>query len=233
MQKMQIFGKTQRLGISTYQWLLTEKLDGSNLCLLKRDDTLYIAQRKIVMALDETDEHRDVLYKGLYEWLQDYGHALEEELYQGSAICGEWLGTGKIKYPDTFPRFNMFAKARISADGPDGIGLTEFDYDPASFHCVFASDRIPDCIGVVPVIAVTLDKPTVEMLDAFYNAYVVKVNHPVEGIVITQKEVPECRCKYVRMKNGKLGPHVTAEEMEARRIEGMARAAERRAQRNA
>lgn len=231
-----MYDKTQRLGEHTYEWLLTEKLDGSNLCFLKRADALYVCTRKRMIDFDmlcvdhglmpakEWKAIRDGLYNGLYDWLCEHGMDLYGQLDDGAAICGEWLGMGKIKYPEQFRRFNMFAKARIDNDLPlIEVELTHLDYDPDNFHFVFGDDALPDYIGTVPVIGRMDEAPSVVVLDRVYEEYAELVGRPVEGIVITQKEVSDRRCKYVRMKNGELEPHVTAEEMEERMREGLAR----------
>ena len=35
---------------------ITEKLDGSNMCIFKKNDLLYIAQRKNIICEDEFEE---------------------------------------------------------------------------------------------------------------------------------------------------------------------------------
>lgn len=244
MLKRQIFGKTERLGSGTYEWILTEKLDGSNLCFFKRTDALFVCTRKRIMDFDtlcvchgtmSVKDYRamkDGLYKGLYDWLCEHGMNLCTQLDDGAAICGEWLGMGKIKYPDTFKPFNMFAKARVDSDSSlSDLQLTRFNYDPDTFHFVFADDIVPDYIGTVPVIERISEVPTVAVLDRVYNEYTCSVNRTVEGIVITQAEVPDRRCKYVRMKAGKFGPHISAEEMAELRAEWEKRAAAQKEQR--
>ena len=92
MIKKEIYPKTQRLKINGDRVYVTEKLDGSNLVFFKKNDILYVAQRKSIFAIDEIEEVKGVLYKGLYQWLLDHKDVLREELNEGSAICGEWLG---------------------------------------------------------------------------------------------------------------------------------------------
>ena len=187
-------------------------------------DTLCVSPG--LMPEKEHKAMRDSLYKGLYDWLCEHGMDLYGQLDDGAAICGEWLGMGQIKYPqDVFPhQYYMFAKARIEETAPlRDVELMRFNYDPEDFHYVFRDDAIPDYIGVVPVVGRLRDTPTVDVLDGIYDIYAANANRPVEGIVVTQKEVPDRRCKYVRMKGGKLGAHITAEEMETRKAAGIAR----------
>ena len=98
MIKKEIYPKTKRVSCSGEQVEVTEKLDGSNLCIFKKEDKLYIAQRKTILSFDELEENKDIMYKGLYQWLIDNKEVLEQELHNNSAICGEWLGMGCLKY---------------------------------------------------------------------------------------------------------------------------------------
>lgn len=231
MEKRQIFGKTVRIGDGTFEWLLTEKLDGSNLCFFKWDGSVYVALRKNIINLDDLADdpayfEAEKLYKGLEEWIEEHYEDLDRQLLPGAAICGEWLGMGQIKYPkDVFTKqYYMFAKARVDETAPlRDVELTRFNYDPEDFHYVFRDDAIPDYIGVVPVVGRLRDTPTADVLDGIYDTYAANANRPVEGIVVTQKEVPDRRCKYVRRKGGKLTAHITAEEMKARKAAGIAR----------
>ncbi len=70
MIKKEIYPKTKRVNCEGDKIYITEKLDGSNLVILKKDDKLYFAQRKNIICIDELEENKDKLYKGLYQWLQ-------------------------------------------------------------------------------------------------------------------------------------------------------------------
>ena len=50
---------------------LTEKLDGSNLVIFKKNDELYIAQRNNIFKINELEENKDKLYKGLLQWINN------------------------------------------------------------------------------------------------------------------------------------------------------------------
>lgn len=199
MIKKEIYPKTKRVSINGSKVQLTEKLDGSNLTIFKKD-TLYIAQRKNIFKLEELEEVKGILYKGLYEWLKINGEYLKEHLIENSCICGEWLGMGTLKYTiDEFDkRLYMFAKANID----DEYNLYNLIYDHDLFIYPFDNQEIPNFIGIVPVIADIKVLPDKSMLDSIYMKYCEKVNNrKVEGIVINYNNIIS---KYVRMKNGKL-----------------------------
>lgn len=196
---VEIYPKTPRVPVGGDKIYLTEKLDGSNLVFFKKEGQLYIAQRKNIFTLSELEEVKDIVYKGLYQWLKDYGSVLQENLYEGSAICGEWLGMGTLKYTvDEFDkRWYMFAKANVNED----FTLRNFMYDHSLFIYPFNDQIIPAFIGVVPEVAELNVLPNKSHLDKIYSKYLEKVGRPVEGFVINYKNTIS---KYVRMKSGKL-----------------------------
>lgn len=208
MIKKEIYPKTPRLKINGDRVYVTEKLDGSNLVFFKKNDILYVAQRKSIFAIDELEEVKGALYKGLYQWLLDNKNILQKELYEGSAICGEWLGMGQLKYTiDEFDKkWYMFAKARVD----DDFKLGDFNYYHENFIYPFESQEIPKFIGVVPEVAELNVLPTKEHLDSIYQKYCDKVGRNVEGFVINFHNIIS---KYVRMKNGKLQEHFDRENI--------------------
>ncbi len=200
MIKKEIYPKTERIKIDGFKVQLTEKLDGSNLVIFKKNDKLYIAQRKTIIALEEIEEAKGVLYKGLYEWLKINNEYLQEHLIDSSCLCGEWLGMGQIKYTiDEFDKkFYMFAKANIDND----FNLYNIYYNHDLFIYPFDNQEIPSFIGEVPIITDTNVVPNKKMLDSIYSKYCEKVkDRKVEGVVINCNNTIK---KYVRMKNGKL-----------------------------
>lgn len=204
MIKKEIYPKTKRLPVNGELIQITEKLDGSNLVIFKKDEKLYFAQRNNIFEFSELNED-DIngrLYKGLYQWLLDNQEILQNELYDGSAICGEWLGMGKLKYSvDEFDkRFYMFAKARIT----DDFNLTNIMYNHSLFIYPFNSQKMPNFIGIVPVVGNIPYLPDKQSMDVMYLRYCDKVKRPVEGFVINYNDNI---VKYVRMKNGKLQEH--------------------------
>lgn len=202
MIKKEIYPKTKRVSCSGDRVYLTEKLDGSNLVFFKKNDELYIAQRKNIFKITELEDVKDVLYKGLYQWLNDNKDVLIEEIHNDSAICGEWLGMGQIKYTidEFYKKWYMFAKANID----DEFNLYNLNYEHSLFVYPFVSQEIPKFIGVVPEVVELNVLPTKEHLDSIYEKYCAKVNRNVEGFVINYKNIIT---KYVRMKNGKLQEH--------------------------
>lgn len=201
MIKKEIYPKTKRLSCQGDKVYVTEKLDGSNLVFFKKNDTLYFAQRNTIYSFDEIEENKDKLYKGLYQWLSDNKQVFDD-LHNNSAICGEWLGMGCLKYSvDEFDkRYYMFAKANID----DDFNLYNLMYTHDLFVYPFQSQVIPKCIGIVPEVIELNVLPTKEHLDSIYNKYTDKVKRNVEGFVINYKNIIT---KYVRMKNGKLTEH--------------------------
>lgn len=163
---------------------------------------MHIAQRKTIFKISELENVKDILYKGLYQWLIDNKNTLEDELHENSAICGEWLGMGNLKYTvDEFDkRWYMFAKANID----DDYNLYNLIYDHELFKYPFISQEIPNFIGIVPEVAELVNLPNKEQLDSIYEKYTNKVNRNVEGFVINYKNIIS---KYVRMKNGQLREH--------------------------
>lgn len=201
MIKKEVYPKTKRLSCQGDKVYVTEKLDGSNLVFFKKNDTLYFAQRNTIYSFDEIEENKDKLYKGLYQWLSDNKQVFDD-LHNNSAICGEWLGMGCLKYSvDEFDkRYYMFAKANID----DDFNLYNLIYTHDLFIYPFQSQVIPKCIGIVPEVIELNVLPTKEHLDSIYDKYTDKVKRNVEGFVINYKNIIT---KYVRMKNGKLTEH--------------------------
>lgn len=201
MVKKAIYPKTKRVSCSRKLIQITEKLDGSNLCFFKKNDKLYIAQRNTIIGFDELEECKSLIYKGLYQWLQDNMEMLQT-IRNNSVVCGEWIGMGKLKYPvDEFDkRFYMFAKANID----DEFKLYNIQYNHEHFIYPFEDLLIPKCIGVAPVAYEVPYLPDKQNLDILYSKYCEKVGRDVEGFVINNNDNIE---KYVRMKNGKLAEH--------------------------
>lgn len=202
MIKKEIYPKTKRVSCKGDKVYITEKLDGSNLVIFKKDDELYVAQRKNIFKISELEEIKGILYKGLYQWLVDNKDVLINELHNNSAICGEWLGMGCLKYTiDEFDKkWYMFAKANID----DEFNLYNLNYDHSLFIYPFISQTVPNFIGIVPEVTELNVLPTKEHLDSIYEKYCNKVNRNVEGFVVNYKNIIT---KYVRMKNGKLQEH--------------------------
>lgn len=202
MIKKEIYPKTKRVSCLGDKIYVTEKIDGSNMVIFKKDDILYVAQRKNIISEEEFETAKDIMYKGLYQWLGDNKDYLKEHLLNNACLCGEWIGMGCLKYSvDEFDkRFYMFAKANITED----FELTNLIYQHDLFIYPFDNQEIPNFIGIVPEVIELNVLPNKTYLDSIYAKYVDKVGRNVEGFVINYKNIIS---KYVRMKNGKLSEH--------------------------
>jgi hypothetical protein len=198
MIKKKIYPKTERISCNGIPIVITEKLDGSNLCFFKLNDELYIAQRNNIFKYDELEQCKDKLYKGLYDWVEEHIEELMG-IRNKSVVCGEWLGMGKINYSFE-KRFFMFAKANID----ENFELTKLYYSKDLFIYPFESLEIPQCIGIVPFVGTTTIFPNKDDLDELYEKYVHYVERPVEGFVVNINNDIK---KYIRKKNGKLEEH--------------------------
>ena len=204
MIKTTLYPKTTRISVKARGIIVTEKLDGSNLGFFVRDGELYIAQRNNVFTMSEAlapnSPTSEILYKGLSKWLIDNGNVLKELIYEGTIIFGEWIGMGQLKY-DFEDRCFMFAKGRFDEFG----NVVKLTYDLSLLHYAFNNQEFPSFIKRVPKVVELGSYPRLEDLDELYEQYTKEVNRNVEGFVINQNETIR---KYVRMKNGKLTPHV-------------------------
>ena len=81
MIKKTIYPKTERVKkINENICQITEKLDGSNLCIFKLNDTLHFAQRNNIYTINDLEENKNSMYKGLHGWLLENKDNLQEEL---------------------------------------------------------------------------------------------------------------------------------------------------------
>lgn len=202
MIKKEIYPKTKRLGVDT-KIQVTEKLDGSNLVLFKKDGKLFIAQRNSIYEFGEVESSK--MYKGLYEWLEEHKDDLLEKLLYDRAICCEWLGMGQIKYQDRFDdKLFMFAKALIN----DNYELENIRYYLDELKYAFVDEVIPNYIKEVPLVYFGEDTSWLskERLDEYYETLLSVNKYKHEGFVICYSGNI---IKYVRMKNGKLTEHQT------------------------
>lgn len=198
MIKKTLYPKTKRVQYKN-RVVITEKLDGSNIGFFKVNGKLLIAQRNNIFEIDELEENKQMLYKGLLGWINEYGKDLTERLIEGSGFFGEWIGMGKIKYPDLDKKVYMFAKANI-----DKGEIKNLYYDHELFIYPFENQEIPEYIEIVPVVEERESYPEIETLDYNYEIYKLKVNRNVEGFILAQNNNVN---KYVRMKNGQIQAH--------------------------
>lgn len=185
--KQTLYPKTIRIGKEETNYFITEKLDGSNIGFFVLDGELYVAQRNNVYEASIIS--KEFAYKGLQQFLKD--HDLASEIVEGAIIFGEWLGSGRLKYPNATTRFYMFAKARID----EKLNVTNMVYTPEFYKYAFNKQEIPDFMEVVPLVDTVKNKPSILHLDALYDDYLEDVGRNVEGFVITNGSTVE---KYVR-----------------------------------
>lgn len=69
MIKMTLYPKTTRFSENEKGFVLTEKLDGSNLGIGKIGEQIYVCQRNYVFTLEEIISGIKLEYKGLKNWL--------------------------------------------------------------------------------------------------------------------------------------------------------------------
>lgn len=198
MIKKTLYPKTKRVQFKN-RVVITEKLDGSNIGFFKVNGELIIAQRNNIFLRNELEENKQMLYRGLKGWIEEYGEDLANRLMEGSGFFGEWIGMGKIKYPDLDKKVYMFAKANY-----DKGEIKNLYYKHELFKYPFVNQEFPEYIGIVPVVQEINDNPDIEKLNCLYEVYKNKVNRNVEGFIIAQNNNVN---KYVRMKNGKLQDH--------------------------
>ena len=201
MIKKKLYPKTQRLTNNT-KYLVTEKLDGSNLSFFKLNDTLYIAQRNMIFTIDEIEELKQKMYLLLYEWLQKHANDLKNILNDGSVIIGEWIGMGQIKYGDSLGsnKFFMFAKANVN----EKLEIYNLRYNHDVFIYPFKDQIIPEFISLVPVITEGVTYFTARDMNLLYDQITHNSNRKVEGFIVSDGTTAR---KYVRYKNGKLTEH--------------------------
>ena len=118
---------------------------------------------------------------------------------EGSGFFGEWLGMGKLKYPELDKKVYMFAKANY-----DKGEIKNLYYDHELFIYPFVNQEFPEYIGIVPVVEIKETYFKIDDLNELYENYSKTVNRNVEGFVIAQNNNVN---KYVRMKNGTLQDH--------------------------
>lgn len=198
MYKNEIYPKTPRMKELGDRIVITEKIDGSNLTFFKYEGELYVALRKMILTLPELAESEG-FYPGLKEFLAEFGELLQNELCEKSAICGEWLGMGNIKYDFDVP-WLMFAKANVKWED-EKFKLYNICYDYELFIYPFASQAVPGFIMFVPLVAEVSYLPDKRAMDKLYDEYCAGKDRPVEGFVMHYGSYVQ---KYVRMKRGKI-----------------------------
>lgn len=198
MIKKTLYPKTKRVQLKN-KVVITEKLDGSNIGFFKVNGRLLIAQRNNIFEIEELEDNKGMLYKGLKGWIEEHEKDLTERLIEGSGFFGEWIGMGKIKYPDLDKKVYMFAKANYEKGE-----IKNLYYEHELFIYPFENQEFPEYIGIVPVVETRDNFPDIDTLNYIYEIYKIKVNRNVEGFIVAQNNNVN---KYVRMKNGQLQEH--------------------------
>ena len=88
MLKKAIYPKTKRVQEKD-EFVITEKLDGSNLCIFKKEGKIYFAQRNNIFESSELN--KDVAYKGLIGWVEENLSTLEEVLNERCSCRSPWM----------------------------------------------------------------------------------------------------------------------------------------------
>lgn len=212
MREIKMYPKTPRY-TARGEYVITEKMDGSNVTFYKWQGVLFVCKRNSVAPLEEALTTKSFCLKGMHEWLGQHGAALCEAMVEGSAIVGEWMGEGRLKYPDTQEnRFRMFAKANVelSKNGAEVVGLKNILYKEMLFVYPFIEQKIPEYITTVPIVYQSKDKPNLDDLDELYISYKETIERDCEGFIII--EPGGTIQKYVRKKNGVETEHTSKEE---------------------
>lgn len=209
--KKTLYPKTQRFNDNLSYWQITEKLDGSNLTLFKHGGELWIGTRNYVFCYEDIESKNDVGYDGLYGWLKEHADDIKDFLEEDEAICGEWIGMGKIKYRDALEhKLYVFGLGKIVVDiEKDLFKLVAIDRNVYYLEDLLYSADVCEYMGVVPCVlqfvSIGNDDCT-SILDNLYEKYTFKVDRDVEGFVVTNLYTGQ-PFKYVRLKNGKLTQH--------------------------
>lgn len=96
--------------------IITEKIDGTNACVVITPDDIYAQSRKQIIT-PERDNH------GFAKWVAENADTLRDELGEGRHF-GEWWGSGIGKrygahLPQGEKRFSLFNVRRFPAMGDD------------------------------------------------------------------------------------------------------------------
>lgn len=142
---------------------IQEKLDGSNLSIMKDNGKLRIFSRTREITGNYTD------FKGLEEWIKEHESIILQTLKNGNVIFGEWLGQAKIPYnkkagKGEIERYYMFDMATSIENMNDEERIIRH-YVPLIVAFDYASRmKIP----FVPIINTELEFNTFEELTPIY-----------------------------------------------------------------
>lgn len=221
--KKTMYQKTKRFS-DKVEVTITEKIDGSNLSIFTDgENNLYVATRNYIYDVTENCDELGKTLKGIVGFIDKNRDYFIKNLSPNSAIIGEWVGQGYIKYKNRFNdgRFLQFAKAPIIWDN----GIPSFDKDKTLYHqdlfkYNWKNKEVPEFIKFVPIVLKTnmIQTPTLVQLEELYKEYAPKVMEEhdvlVEGFVIyvetkmsfndkPQQIVATDVKKFIKYKNGK------------------------------
>lgn len=206
-KKEKYYPKTRRVKDDDKRYIITEKLDGSNIGLGVLDGELIVFQRSKAYKYI-SGSAKDI--KGLEGWLSDNKNELISMLDEHQVVFGEWLGTGRIKYPTLNYKYYVFACGQFDRvdDDYEVYNLTNSN-QAIEKHCGDFIGPDGNNIGVstCPLVA-HAGVINVEMLDNLYVSYTDYVQRDVEGFVVYDKATNTVE-KYVRYKNGKKSKHTS------------------------
>ena len=195
MLQKKLYPKTER--VSENKFIITEKLDWSNLWIFKLGWKIFIAQRNNCYYYDD-QAARNIAYKWLIWRIEENKDKID--LHEWSWVFGEWIWMWQLKYWNAFDkRFYIFAKANID----DSLENLRIIYKNELFMYPFISQTIPSCMWVVPIVD-NVNTLSIEYLNDLYDRYLEKVNRPVEWFIIRFWNKIE---KYVRNKGWKIIDH--------------------------
>lgn len=202
MIKRELYPKTPRMKNNGTPFIVTEKLDGQNISIYKKDGLLYVGLRKNVFPVCELIElgAKNNNYKPFADWFAEHKDDLLTQLYEGSCIHGEWIDDKQhirdYKANGFDKMIYLFAKSRISDDGK----ICNLNYHLDELKYPFEDKQIPDYLGVVPLVCEMFVVPTKESMDKVYDEYTDGLNRRVEGLVVSRNNIIE---KYLRYNKGK------------------------------
>lgn len=201
MRECKLYPNTQRIKNSGTPYLVTEKLDRKNISIYKLDGKLFVGLRNNVFTLDEMVDKDNKSTSEFRDWFEKHGLDLQEKLYEGSCIHGEWLKRGiyirDYKKAGFDKGIYLFAKSRISKDG---TSIEKLNYHLDELKYPFDGAEIPEYIGLVPKVSDIWVVPTKEVLDELYEKYTDGLDRRVEGFVVSRNNTIE---KYLRYEGGK------------------------------
>ena len=203
MIKRTLYPETPRMPEKTNNVIITEKMDGANLTILKYNGELFIAQRNSIFNKDEVFGDGSIGYRGLKGWAREHWEWFDMYLNDNTALCGEWMAEKANSYPQEVvdKKFYVFATAKVMP----GMNLNDFDYYREHVGDAFGiSTEFLDIrwLGFVPTVGRFYKFPDKEQLhdiNDHYSEY--DGGRKVEGFI---KNTNNMIHKYVRMKNGKV-----------------------------